>query len=103
MAMRRGTKIVIWLLAVPAVLVVGFIVFAVWFNVATKQYYYAAFGSDQYNLSVRSWDTAGVRYSLIEINDHDDDSYMLLEAGELDHALKLFQTARARQSANWEN
>jgi hypothetical protein len=102
MAAGRVPKIVIWL-AVPVFLLVGLIAFVIWFGVVTEQYYYVAFGSDEYNLSVRSWNTVGIRYALIEIVDHDDDVYVLLEAGELDHALRMFEAAKTRQSSSWHD
>lgn len=100
--MGRFPKILIWL-AIPALLLVGVIAFVITFGVVTKEYTYAAFGSDAYNLTVRSWTTFGIRYALIQIDDGDDETYTLLEASELDQVLRLFEEAKGLQSSGWRD
>ncbi|GEM_PF-6452693 len=100
--MGRGTKIFLWL-TLPVLLLVVLAVGAVAFVVLTREYTYVAFGSDQYNFTVRGTTTFGIKYALIQIDDGDDEAYVLLEAGELDHALRMFETAKTRQSSAWHD
>jgi hypothetical protein len=101
MEKQSTLKRVLKWLALPVLGLIGYGVLVLATGLLTKEYVYTAFGSDQYNLTVRGTITYGLRYALIEIDEGDDQANILLEAGELDQALRMFETAKAQQSSGW--
>ena len=86
---------------VAALSLAGWGLIAFLFYALADEYWYAAFGSDEYSLSVAGSTTSFEQDAMIEIDDPDHTANVLLDSEKIDQVLKMFESAKAGQSSGW--